>query len=56
MICLLFCLMQEPAPVVVNNYATECRIMRPSRNDTPGTLRQIATENARCRAARVQGR
>jgi len=51
-ICILICLVTQPAPVAINNYGQECRIIQPSRSDTPGTLRQVATENARCRAAR----
>lgn len=51
-ICLLLCVI-EPAPApAVNNFGQECRIIRPSRQDTADTLRQIATENARCRAAK----
>ena len=55
-ICLLFCVIETPAPSVVNNYAQECRIIRPSKGDTPITLRQVATENARCRAAKGENK
>lgn len=51
-ICFLFCLMQPVPGVAVNNFGQECRIIRPSRKDTAETLRQVATENARCRAAK----
>lgn len=53
-ICIIFCLLQPDALATANNYATECRIIRPSRSDTADTLRQIAVENARCRVAREQ--
>lgn len=43
---------QEPPPPV-NNYGQECPIIQPSRQDTDGTLAQIAKANARCRAARA---
>lgn len=54
MLCILFCLNMDPtaAPVVVNSYAIECRIFRISRRDTDESQRQMAQENARCRAAR----
>lgn len=46
------CLGEQTSQIVVNNYAQECKIIRPSRKDTDDTLKQIATENARCRAAK----
>ena len=52
--CFLFCILSGD-PVPVNNYAQECAIIRPSRSDTADTLRQIATANAKCRAARGEG-
>lgn len=55
-LCLLICLVQPPAPTVVNNYADECRVINPSRSDTAETLRQVARENARCRAAKGKGK
>lgn len=51
-ICLLICLYSPPAPVVIDSFAQECRIIRPSRVDTAETLRQIARENERCRTAK----
>lgn len=53
-ICLIFCIIEPAAPTAINNYGQECRVIRPSKQDTPGTLRQVATENARCRAARAK--
>lgn len=46
------CLGEQQSMVVVNNYANECAIIRPSRQDAPGTLKQINTQNSRCRAAK----
>lgn len=54
-ICFLICVMDPGSVPAVNNYAQECRIIRPSRQDTADTLRQVATENARCRAAKGEG-
>jgi hypothetical protein len=35
---------------VVSDFCQDSRIIKPSRKDTPDTLRQIATANARFRA------
>lgn len=51
-ICFIFCILHAPEPVAVNNYATECRVINPSKRDTAETLKQVARENARCRAAK----
>lgn len=51
-ICFIFCVLHPPTPVQVNNFAQECRVINPSRSDTPATLKQVARENARCRAAK----
>lgn len=51
-ICIFFCLV--PAGPATDSYATQCSILRPSRSDTPGTLRQIAAANSRCRAAKAR--
>jgi hypothetical protein len=38
------------APTVISDYCQNYRIIRPSRSDTPDTLKQVATENAKYRA------
>ena len=53
-ICFLFCVIEPAQAPVVNNFAQECAIIRPSKKDTDGTLQQIAKSNARCRGAREQ--
>lgn len=53
-ICFLICIYSAPAPVVVDSFAQECRIIRPSRNDTADTLRQVGLENERCRTAKAR--
>lgn len=37
--------------IVISDYCQGYRIIRPSRQDTPGTLQQVATENAKWRAS-----
>jgi hypothetical protein len=37
------------APIVVSDYCQNYTVIKPSRSDTPGTLKQIATENAKYR-------
>lgn len=49
-ICILFCIIQPPSPTVVSDFCQNTRIFRPSRQDTPDTLRQVATANAKYRA------
>lgn len=43
---------EQPKPAVVSDYAAGCTIIRPSRKDTPETLRQVATANEKCRKAK----
>jgi hypothetical protein len=38
------------APTVISDYCQSYKIIRPSRSDTPGTLKQVATENGKYRA------
>lgn len=37
------------APTVISDYCQNYTIIKPSRKDTPGTLQQVATENAKYR-------
>lgn len=41
--CALF---QSPAPTVISDYCDFTKIIRPSRSDTAGTLRQVGEHNA----------
>lgn len=45
---------RNEAPAVVDSYARECRTYTISKRDTPETQKNIAQNNARCRAARGQ--
>lgn len=44
------CATLEKPSVVISDYCGNAGVIRPSRADTPGTLRQIAKNNAKYRA------